>query len=75
MKRIVGFWPALTLAVCVQAGCGSNTSSNASAGEAPDGQGSEIATSVVSAAAREDLQHICVRICGTLNIIEVFAGG
>ena len=27
-----------------------------------------------SAAAREDLQHLCVRICGTLNIIEVLAG-
>ncbi|MGB8296435.1 MAG: hypothetical protein WCG85_13490 [Polyangia bacterium] len=50
MKRIVGFWSALTLAVCVQAGCGTSTSSNASAGEAPDGQGSEIATSVVSGA-------------------------
>lgn len=50
MKRIVGFWSALTLAVCVHSGCGANNSSNASAGEAPDGQGSEIATSVVSGA-------------------------
>jgi hypothetical protein len=28
-----------------------------------------------STSAREDLQHIRVRICGTLKIIEVFVGG
>jgi hypothetical protein len=28
-----------------------------------------------SAAVREDLPHIRVRICGTLKIIEVLAGG
>jgi len=34
-----------------------------------------ICAPISSAAAREDLQHLCVRICGTLNIIEVLAGG
>jgi hypothetical protein len=50
MKRVIGLWSALILAIGTQGGCGSNTSSNAVAGEAPDGQGSEIATSVVSGA-------------------------
>ena len=48
MKRTLGFLSALTLAVCSQGGCGANNSPGA--GEPPDGQGSEIATSVVSGA-------------------------
>jgi hypothetical protein len=40
------------------------------------GQGSRIRLLGASiTAAREDLPHICVRICGTLNIIEGFVGG
>ena len=50
MKRVVRCWCESLLVVCTQSGCGAYESSSASAGEAPDGQGSEIATSAVSGA-------------------------
>jgi len=49
MKRTVGFWSALTLAVCTQGGCGANNSGQG-LGEVVDGQGSEVAISVISGA-------------------------
>jgi hypothetical protein len=48
MKRTLGFWSAMTLAVCI--GCGANNSGQAGAGEVIDGQGLEVAISVVSGA-------------------------
>ena len=35
----------------------------------------QIPNVIASAAVREDLPHIRVRICGPLKIIEVLAGG
>ena len=36
--------------------------------------GSDTSTSAASAAVSEDIQHFCVRNCGTPNIVELFVG-
>jgi hypothetical protein len=50
MQRRGSLWSALILAACVQGGCGTSYSGPTESGEALDGQGSEIAVSVVSGA-------------------------
>ena len=49
MQRTGSLFSVLIFAACVQGGCGANKS-NQGAGEAADGQGSEVAVSVVSGA-------------------------